>query len=161
MPCGCARPIYHAPDNLEWGPVFWKLLHGLAEYSGNQKDPIMKADELLLWKNLLTTLHTALPCEECRNHLKQYVELSPIVIPDKYEELGQYVRKWLYDLHEAVNQRLGKTAFLQENIKRDTNLKNTFGVLNVIMKRAIQASSVSMLAWMKWSKYARFLYGMY
>jgi hypothetical protein len=34
--CSCKIPIETYPENAEWGPLFWKILHGLAEKSGKQ-----------------------------------------------------------------------------------------------------------------------------
>ena len=161
MPCNCGKQPIVVPDNAEWGPLFWKLLHGFAERAGRSKVPILQTDEKLSWKVLLTTLPTALACPDCREHLTAYVLLHPIGIPDKYEDLRPYVRRWLYDLHEDVNRRLLKPSFPFEDLPKDTDLKQTFGILNIVIKKSIQGTSLSLLAWIKWSKHARLLVGMY
>lgn len=46
MPCACRTPVINYPDNVDWGPLFWKLLHGLAEYAGKQNDSVLRADEI-------------------------------------------------------------------------------------------------------------------
>jgi hypothetical protein len=88
--------------------------------------------------------------------------LHPIDIPDKYEDLRPYVRRWLYDLHEEVNRRLQKPSFPFEQLETvETDIKKTFGILNIVIKKSIQGTSLSLLAWIKWSKHARLLVGMY
>ena len=73
MPCACKAPKINVPENMEWGPVFWKLLHTLAEHSGSAPMVGLRGDEVRAWKSLLTLLSKSLPCESCREHLQIYV----------------------------------------------------------------------------------------
>ena len=143
------------PENAEWGPACWKVLHGLAEFAGRQTDPNVQRDELRLWNNILTTLHTVLPCKECKDHCILYVKLHPIVIPTNYEELHSYVRIWLYTFHEDVNSRLGKPSFPVNQLQCDYDVMQAFTTLNVIIKRAVNTSAISITEWTKWSNSAR------
>jgi hypothetical protein len=40
-----------------WGPIFWKLFHSLAEYSGSFKDVVRNDDELFAWTNIMKYQH--------------------------------------------------------------------------------------------------------
>ena len=161
MPCRCKRTLLNVPENAEWGPAFWKVLHGLAQLAGHKTDPNMRRDEILHWKHLLKTLHTVLPCEECREHLVSYVKHNPIDIPENYEMVGSYLRLWVYLLHEDVNRRLGKPSFLYDQLANDPEHKQSFAILQIIMKRAVVSSAVHILEWTKWSNNVRILMGMY
>ena len=164
MPCACKHSAISVPDNVEWGPVFWALLHGLAERAGSAPMPGLCPDEMRAWNGLLSTLHKTLPCDDCRKHLANYVLLNPVVIPEQHSELKEYVIRWLYNLHESVNMRLGKPSFLFEELKGEYGtvpLRNQYEVANVLIKRSVQGTMVPLLSWNNWSKYAKILLSMY
>jgi hypothetical protein len=164
MGCKCKNQPVNVPENTEWGPVFWTLLHGLAERAGSAPMPGLQGDEKRAWKIMLTTLHKALACETCRTHLNAYVLANPINIPDNYSEFGTYVRRYLFNVHENVNRRLKKPAFNIVDLSilyKGINLKKTFDVLDIIIKRSIQATAVPILSWTNWSSQVRTLLGMY
>lgn len=164
MGCKCRSKPVNVPDNLEWGPVFWTLLHGLGEKAGTAPLPGLQGDEMRAWKIILTTLPKALSCEECRNHLNAYITSNPINIPDKYSDLRPYIRNYLHSLHESVNRRLKKPAFAAVDLPllyRSIDLKKSFDIVNVVIKRSIQATAVPILSWNNWSSQVRTLIGMY
>jgi hypothetical protein len=84
-----------------WGPRAWELLHAICAKAGNP-NPKLAVDERreLLW--LIEHIENILPCPECRNHVKRY--RRAVGIPGISSEAA----KWLWDFHEAVNQRLEK-----------------------------------------------------
>lgn len=164
MPCACKHPPVNVPDNVEWGPVFWQLLHGMAWKAGRAPLVGLQGDEIRAWRSLLTNLTKALPCEHCRQHLTGYLLANPIAISDTYSELRSTVINWLYELHEDVNRRLGKPSFLFEELEGvydDVPLRKTYEVLQVLIKRSVQGSAVSLLSWTNWSKHTKILFGMY
>jgi hypothetical protein len=95
------------PGKREWGPPLWKLLHGLTESLGNQTVAILSTDEAHEIVFLLRDLDKIMPCALCRNHYIAWRKTHPI------ETLGRLrgpmlrdgVRKYLYDLHQDVNER--------------------------------------------------------
>ena len=164
MPCACKHAAINVPDNVEWGPVFWALLHGLAERAGSAPMPGLKPDEIRAWASILEILHKALPCDLCRGHLKTYITNNPVAVPDDHSALNLYVRQWLHLLHDDINIRLGKPLFLFEELSGEYGkvpLRNQFEVLQVLIKRAVQGSAVPLLAWSSWSKHVKFLLGLY
>jgi len=152
------------PDNLEWGPLLWKLLHGMAERAGTAPMVGLRGDELRAWTAILGTLGKILPCEVCRDHFNEYLAAHPVLIPDNYEDIREYIRRWIFDLHNAVNCRSNKDAFLYEmmgSTYHGVNLRETLSILEVLMKRAILGSALPILSWTKWSAHVKTLLGMY
>jgi len=164
MGCKCQNKPANVPANVEWGPVFWTLLHGLAERAGSVPMPGLQGDEQRAWKIILNTLPKSLACEDCRLHLTGYITNNPVNIPDKYSDFSGYVRMYLYNLHETVNRRLKKEPFNIDNLNamyRVVNIRKTFDILNIIIKRSIQATAVPILSWTAWCTQVRTLMGMY
>ena len=164
MPCACRNQPVNVPENMEWGPVFWRLLHALAERAGSAPMPGLRADEVRAWKTMLTTLGKTLPCEDCRDHYTQYLAANPVNIPDNYAEVREYIRKWLYDVHSDINVRLGKCVFeyaLLTPTYSGVPIRKTYDVLNILIKRSIQGAALPIMSWTNWSKNVKTLYGMY
>jgi hypothetical protein len=164
MGCKCRNQPVNVPANIEWGPVFWTLLHGLAEKAGTAPLPGLQGDEVRAWKIILTTLPKALACEECRNHLNSHITNNPINIPDKYSDLRPYIRVYLHNLHESVNKRLKKDPFPLVDLPllyRGIDLKKSFEIVNTVVKRSILATAVPILSWNNWASQVRTLIGMY
>lgn len=96
-------------QNGDWGPPLWRILHILAEKLGRQTIPMLATDEIRAWILLLRDLEPALPCQLCRRHYREWRKEHTL------EELGRgaglgfrdMARRWLYDLHERVNDRRG------------------------------------------------------
>jgi hypothetical protein len=90
-------------QNQRWGPALWKLLHSSAERIGSKALKRLPQEESRIWSQLLRSLRFSLPCPQCKQHYQTYSGAYPLSSFSKEE-----VRIWLYRLHEAVNQRLGK-----------------------------------------------------
>ena len=164
MPCKCRNQPVNVPSNMEWGPIFWTLLHALAERAGSAPLPGLQGDEKRAWKIIITTLPKALACEDCRLHLTAYIASNPVSIPDKYSDVRNYIRTYLFNLHESVNARLKKPSFSAADLTmvyNGINLRHSFEVVNVIVKRSIQATAVPILSWNSWCTQVRTLIGMY
>jgi len=164
MPCACKNSPIDVPDGTEWGPIFWRLLHALAERVGTVPMVGLRGDEVRAWKSLLTTMDKALPCEHCREHLKFYITNNPVAIPEDYTQIHEWIRRWIYNLHEEVNRRLGKVAFPFDSldlIYRAVSPRATNDVLNVLVARSIRGTAVPLLSWNNWNKHVKILQGMY
>lgn len=86
-----------------WGPHFWNLIH-MIPFRINYLEKIKEA------VNLIENIYLVLPCEECHNHTKEYLQNNKIILTNEIditkskEELCLY----LFNFHNEVNKRLGK-----------------------------------------------------
>lgn len=94
-----------SPRNLNpatWGPSFWRVLHTVAfSYPEQPTDAQKQAAESFF--NSLTEL---LPCEKCRKHYTAFLRENPVAA---HNSSGSELSEYIYDFHNRVNQRLGKT----------------------------------------------------
>jgi hypothetical protein len=79
-----------------WGPTMWTLLHRLAEYSDSVGDAYTVPA-------VLVALTVLLPCPVCRDHLAEMLQQQPA----PQHNMAKYVS----DLHNIVNRRLGKPVW--------------------------------------------------
>ena len=156
MVCNCIvdKPTY--PQNHEWGPLLWWILHTLAARAGTQADPLLRADEQRAWPLFVKELANMLPCPYCREHLQDYQRVNPFVLPTNASQWNSYVITYMYDLHEAVNARLEKPSFPKEDLATTygstRQFKETFDELQKIEERAIKQGGVNLFAWRAWLK---------
>lgn len=166
MPCSCQIPGPAYPENKEWGPFVWKILHGLAERVGQVVFDLYKNDERRAWISFIAATGTMLPCEECRGHFKAWLADHPTTSINTlpYSELKPFIRNWFWSLHENVNQRLEKPSFPFDQLT-DTygriNINYEFKVFELIEKRAIQQGGVQLQSWLGWVKQFRTLTSVY
>ena len=106
------------PSNKDWGPIFWRLLHGLAERLGNQTIDTMASDEAREIVFLLKGVEFVMPCEKCRHHFHEYRTKHPLdpFLQRRGPHLRQAIREWLWKLHEDVNMRNGLPSFPLEEL---------------------------------------------
>jgi hypothetical protein len=156
MPCNCIvdKPTY--PQNEEWGPLIWLILHTLAEKAGRQTNAITMGDEQRAWPLFVKTLPQAIPCPYCRDHLQTYLHQTPFDLPMDYYEWKTYIPTYFYTLHESVNARLGKPSFplsdLSTAYKDVGRIRNALAQLEKIQERAIKMGGVSLFHWRAWLK---------
>ena len=166
MVCKCKVPIEDYPENAEWGPLFWKLLHGLAELCGTQTNTNMKTDEVRLWILVLTQLKITLPCDICRNHYSDWLIEHPPETLSKfdYSELRAWIRTYLWVLHNIINVGNDRPEFPWEQLSetyKEVNITNTWRALQPVMKKVIVLNGVTLLSWTRWLGHVRTLQGMY
>jgi hypothetical protein len=156
MPCNCIvdKPTY--PQNEEWGPLVWLILHTFAEKAGRQTNMLTLGDEQRAWPLFVKTLPPVIPCPYCREHLQEYLTTNPFVLPGDYYAWKEYIPLYFYTLHESVNRRLGKPSFPQTSLSTTYGstgpLQPTLTRLETIQMRAIKMGGVSLLAWRAWLK---------
>ena len=156
MPCNCIvdKPTY--PQNEEWGPLLWLLLHTFAEKAGKQNNALTQGDEMRAWPLFVKTLAPVIPCPYCRDHFQEYVQQHPFELPQDYFMWKSYIPLYFYQVHEAVNQRLGKPSFPADDLhnayKDVGRVQPTLNRLQTIQERAIKMGGVSLLAWKAWLK---------
>jgi hypothetical protein len=166
MVCSCKIPIETYPENAEWGPLFWKILHGLAEKSGKQTNINIQKDERHNWILLLKQTQYTLPCDICRNHYSEWLVVNSIDILSTipYPDMNQWIRNWLWTLHNTINQGNNRPVFPFDDLTptySGINITNIWKMLQPVMKKAISLNGISLLPWTKWLFYLRVLQSMY
>lgn len=82
-------------DTRFWGPSGWRLLHLLSfAYQPSQRKEMAE---------FLEALPFVLPCKFCRSSLITYYEDLP---PEKALDSNEALSKWMWKIHEKVNQKL-------------------------------------------------------
>ena len=85
-----------------WGPPLWAVLHRIGFHAGKAPEKLAR-DERREFEWLINHLETVVPCAECRAHIEEYRRGRR---PSALTEGG----RWIWEFHEAVNARLGKTG---------------------------------------------------
>jgi hypothetical protein len=156
MPCSCIVDKPEYPQNEEWGPLLWLLLHTLADKAGKQTNTIMMGDEQRAWPLFVKTLAPVIPCPYCREHFQSYLTAHPFDLPMDYYMWKDYIPLYFYTLHESVNARLGKPSFpfasLSATYSNTNRIKPTLTQLEKIQERAIKMGGVSLFYWRAWLK---------
>ena len=91
----------------EWGPNAWKLLHGIAERIGYNKNITIAKNEKNEIRITLRNFGSLLPCKTCQTHYREWLHLHPpeVFLNEFGEDLRDGMRKWVWQLHEDVNRR--------------------------------------------------------
>ena len=155
MPCSCRIPIETYPDATDWGPLLWAALHGAAERAGRPVAPLYAEDERRYWQTFFKLTGEIIPCATCKEHYKAYLQEHPptplaTMAPSEFRE---WLRTWFWDLHEWVNQSLGKPSFPKANLTPTygaADLRLGLRKLEQPMTKAINLSGVSIRRWIEW-----------
>ena len=100
-----------SPQNSIWGPSLWLILHSACERIGSQHLNRLPLEEARIWFGLLNSLRYSLPCPQCKKHYTIYSNQTPIMQVTK-----DIVRRWLFNLHDQVNQRNQKESIPYDSI---------------------------------------------
>lgn len=100
-----------AISNSIWGPALWLILHSACERIGAHNMKKLPQEESRIWLGLLQRLRYSLPCPQCKKHYNAFFSGNPITVITR-----DSVRRWLFHLHNQVNQRLEKPAFSEESL---------------------------------------------
>jgi hypothetical protein len=107
-----------------WGPSLWELLHSVA--FGYNLTPVtsMKKKQYILF---FSSIEHLIPCYKCKTHYKYYLNSNSIL-----HAVNSYngIIKWVNNLHNTVNAKIGKKKQTLETSKIKYVNKN--GSLNVI-----------------------------
>ena len=166
MPCACKVPLETYPENAEWGPLFWKVLHGLASMAGRQTDAVLKGDEIRIWIQILTHVRNCLPCDICRDHYGRWLAAHPVDVLTgmPYIQTAEWIQRYLFDLHNEINEGNDKPIFAFSDLAatyKGVNITSYWRALEPVMKKAITLNGISLLPWKKWLGYVRMLQGIY
>lgn len=166
MGCKCRLPADKYPETADWGPLMWKVLHGLAEKAGRQPTTILQQDELRLWIQLIPSLKQTIPCDICSDHYGRWLsEHSPAVLLElPYKDTAGWIQNYFWALHNEINEGNEKPTLPFKELRtlyKDTNLTESWKALEPVIKRAIQLNGVTLLPWRKWLGFVRMLQGLY
>lgn len=87
-----------------WGPALWTSLHSITFGYPIQPTEEQKND----YKQLFTLIGKTMPCKYCRESYSHFIITEPTILNDTVMTNRQTLTKWLYDIHERVNQKLNK-----------------------------------------------------
>ena len=166
MVCSCMIPMPNFPTNCEWGPILWRLLHGLADKYGRLMSPLYAKEESIAWPLLIIETQKILPCKDCRENYKQYLSLhNPLILktltPD---EQKIWVQTFFWDLHNKKNLENNKpiipfdqlhSLYKDENFLFD--LKHFEKLLGVVFRY----NEVSLFSWRNWLKQFKTIQSIY
>ncbi len=79
-----------------WGSLTWFVIHSIAYVYNPQKD---RESYYIFFNNL----GSILPCEECRLHYKEHLNIQEL---NEALNSNEALFKWVYDLHNKVNKQL-------------------------------------------------------
>ena len=172
MPCSCRIPAEKYPETADWGPLFWKLLHGLAEYAGTLRSgasstmEVLQNDEVRTWILVLTLLQQTLPCNVCTTHYGEWLaNHTPSILKDiPYAQIGPWIRNYLWSLHNEVNEGNEKPLFAFENLTatyKGTDITKVWKQLEPVILSAIKLNGLTLFPWKKWLGHIRMLQGIY
>jgi hypothetical protein len=107
---------YNSPDGMMtsvWGPPMWHMLHTISfNYPIEPTD-----DNKLFYYNFYTNLVNILPCRYCRENLSKNLKKLPLT--QKVLKNRDSLSRWVYLLHEEINNMLGKKSNLTYEMIRD------------------------------------------
>ena len=98
----------HIPPEI-WGPFFWHTIHIAA--LGYSQTP--NYSEKKAMKEFFESLQVLIPCPICRDHYKSHLVKIPI---GPSLDNRQDLFRWTVDLHNEVNQMLGKRQYNQAEV---------------------------------------------
>lgn len=89
-----------------WGPAQWHMLHTISfNYPVNPTQ-----EQKNNYRNYISSLQNVLPCGACRKNLESNLKHHPITM--EHMKNRHTFSKYIYDLHEIVNEMLGKKSGL-------------------------------------------------
>lgn len=108
---------YNSNDGMlttVWGPSQWHVLHTMSFNYPVNPTPHDKRN----YRNYILSLQHVLPCGKCRDNLRKNFIKLPLL---KSHMKSRYTfSKYIYDLHELVNDMLGKKSGLSYDQVRNT-----------------------------------------
>lgn len=85
-----------------WGPGGWTFMHSITFGY-----PIEPTDEQKKqYKQFFESVGDVLPCSYCRDSYKKFISTGNTKLTDDVMQNRESLTKWLYYLHEAVNNKL-------------------------------------------------------
>lgn len=97
-----------------WGPGLWHTLHTISfNYPINPT-----IEDKKRYKNFILQLKYVLPCKYCRINFRKNLKCLPLL--NKHMKNRNTFSKYIYNLHELINDMLNKKSNLTYNQVRET-----------------------------------------
>jgi len=107
---------YNSGDGMlttVWGPSMWHYLHTMS--FNYPVDP--SCNDKKNYRDFILNLQNVLPCGKCRRNLVKNFKKHPLNI--QAMESRATFSKYIYDLHEIINEMLGKKSGLTYDMVRE------------------------------------------
>lgn len=136
------------PAPSVWGPRAWELLHAIANRAGQGVIQRLIIDEQREIKWLFAHIEYMIPCPECRLHIIQFRKAHG---GGPTEQFGE----WIWNFHEAVNKRLGKTPGppYSNDIGRDLNIRVAWSKYLELVRDSLQSGHLRSNEVKEWSRH--------
>lgn len=112
-------------DKNVWGKPMWSTIHLVA--LGYPENP--SADIAIKYNQFFISIAHVIPCDDCRKHFISLVTDNPPALDNR-----DTLFKWTVDIHNSVNERLGKEKVSYENAyslwKNKGSLNDNNGMIN-------------------------------
>ena len=127
------------PKKIKWGYPTWLLFHTMSVKIREDVFDNVIGNVL----NIIYTICVNLPCPDCANHAKSYLDsINFRTIRTKYQ-----LQKMLFDFHNSVNVRKGYPIFKFENLEETYSKAITRNVIvNFIDHFRDKSRSIKMIA---------------
>lgn len=102
-----------------WCSPCWIVLHAIADAYPSHPN---NTDRVLAIR-FLDSLKYMLPCETCNEHLRDFIKYHPPALDSNW-----HFKRWMCDLHNAVNARLGKRQLTYKESERKQRQLRTLDV---------------------------------
>lgn len=119
-----------------WGPGCWTFEHCVT--FGYPSDPT--EEDKKNFKNHFENLGNVLPCKYCRESYKQFINESDTKLTMDVLKDRDTLTKWLYDIHNKVNKKLGVDYGVTYNdiVRRYEAYRATCNAVNTKAKGCIK-----------------------
>jgi hypothetical protein len=167
MPCACQLPPEIYPDASEWGPILWSILHGIAERVGSSVFPQYENDERRALIRLMKSLVKVIPCPSCKEHYEVYLKEHPVektLLDIPYRDMKEYFKKWFWELHNWVNESLGRSLFPYNDLTaayKSIPLRQRIKDLDIPMKKAIRLRAGQLLGYTEFTNQCIVLFSIF
>jgi len=114
--------LVKSSNTMKWGQPTWFFFHTLAEKV--REDKFGEVRKSLL--DLIYSICTNLPCPDCANHAKNYLDKINFNTIQSKEDL----KNMLFIFHNTVNQKKGYPIFTREQLDKQYSMAITSNIIN-------------------------------
>lgn len=118
-------PIENPPKKVKWGEPTWFLLHTLSVKVKESEFKHIRVDLL----NRIYAICINLPCPDCANHAKNYLDGINFNTIQTKEDL----KMLLYTFHNSINKKKGYPMFPYEQLDEKYSLAITNNIIRNFM----------------------------